>query len=100
MRNIQLKLSGKGDGHFMYKEGEMKLGEMLVKISGKMLTVFHTEVIPEAEGKGIAKTLLEEMVDYSRKNGLKVIAFCPYVLAQFKRHPEQYADIWQNKNYG
>ncbi|HSN10343.1 MAG TPA: GNAT family N-acetyltransferase [Hanamia sp.] len=100
MGNIQLKLSDKGEGHFMYKEGDKKLGEMLVNISGKMLTVFHTEVITEAEGKGLAKKLLNEMVDYSRKNDLKVIVLCPYVLAQFKRNPEQYADIWQNKNYG
>jgi predicted GNAT family acetyltransferase len=34
------------------------------------------------------------MVDHARKNGLKVIALCPFVHAQFKRHPEQYEDIW------
>ncbi len=37
------------------------------------------------------------MVDYTRKNGLKVIPLCPYVLAQLQRHPEEYADIWENK---
>lgn len=100
MENIQLKFADNGQGYFVFKEGNEKLGEMLINISDKKLTVFHTEVIPEAEGKGIAKKLLGEMVDYSRENGLKVIALCPYVLAQFKRHPEQYADIWQNKNYG
>jgi predicted GNAT family acetyltransferase len=95
MKKIQLQLGDNGCGRFIFNEGDEKLGEMIISISEKELTVFHTEVIPEAEGKGIAKALLNEMVDYSRKNDLKVIALCTYVLAQFKRHPEQYLDIWQ-----
>jgi hypothetical protein len=54
-------------------------------------------VLKTAEGKGLGKKLLEEMVNYARKNKLKVIALCPYVFAQFRRHPEEYADIWKNK---
>ena len=27
-------------------------------------------------------------------NNLIIFALCPYVLAQFKRHPGQYGDIW------
>ncbi|HEU4902844.1 MAG TPA: N-acetyltransferase [Flavisolibacter sp.] len=38
------------------------------------------------------------MVDYARKNGLKVIPLCPYVHAQFKRHPADYADVWKPDN--
>ncbi len=100
MENIQLKLTGRGRGFFVFKEDEEPLGEMEIAISEKRLIVYHTEVVQKAEGKGIARKLLNEMADYSRKNNLKVIALCPYVLAQFKHHPEQYADIWQNKNYG
>jgi uncharacterized protein len=42
-----------------------------------------------------AKKLLSAMVDYARKNQLKVLPLCPYVLAQFKRHREEYADVWE-----
>ncbi|HEU5364304.1 MAG TPA: N-acetyltransferase [Hanamia sp.] len=35
------------------------------------------------------------MVDYARTNQLKVIALCPYVLSQFKRHAEEYHDVWK-----
>jgi hypothetical protein len=42
--------------------------------------------------------MLQAMVDHARKNGLKVIPLCPYVHAQFKRHPQEYSDLWQAKD--
>ena len=94
MEAVQLKSDETGYGHFYITEGNEQLGEMEVRISGAHLTVYHTEVSEKAEGKGYAQMLLKEMVSYARKNDLKVIALCPYVHAQFKRHREEYADIW------
>jgi len=54
----------------------------------------HTEVDPAHEGKGIAHQLLDAMVAYARENKLQVVPLCPFVLAQFRRHPELYADLW------
>jgi predicted GNAT family acetyltransferase len=71
---------------------------MVISVSGSNLTVYHTEVLPQAEGRGLAKKLLVAMVDYARKNGLQVIPLCPYVHAQFKRHPGDYADLWKPDN--
>jgi predicted GNAT family acetyltransferase len=95
MNDVSLQLNEQKKGAFIIKDGDQQLGEMVVSISGKNLTVYHTEVVPEAEGKGLAKKMLQEMVDYARKNGLKVIPLCPYVHAQFRRHPDEYADLWQ-----
>lgn len=98
MDDIQLKLNDAGRGAFVIeKEGE-RLAEMEVGIQNGNLTVYHTEVTEILKGQGIASKLLATMVAYARENKLKVIALCPYVLAQFRRHPEQYADIW-NKNW-
>ena len=93
MEKIELAVNKNGRGYFLLKEAAETLGEMEIGILENELTVFHTEVIPKAEGKGIAKKLLSEMVDYSRKNNLKVRALCPFVRAQFNRHPEEYSDI-------
>lgn len=94
MDEVKLKLDEKGHGHFFILDGEEEIAEMEISISEDNLTVYHTEVLPKAEGKGLAKKLLATMVDHAQKNALKVIPLCPYVHAQFKRHPEEYADVW------
>jgi predicted GNAT family acetyltransferase len=98
MEDIKLELNEKGHGAFLVMDGEERLGEMVVSVSGKKLTVYHTEVATKAEGRGLAKKMLTGMVDYARKNDLKVIPLCPYVHAQFKRHPDDFADIWSRDN--
>ncbi len=98
MEEVQLKLSENGRGYFFIMEDEEQLGEMEISILQNELTVFHTEVRPKAEGKGVAKKLFNKMVGYSRENNLKVTAICPFVLSQFRRHPGQYDDIINTKS--
>jgi predicted GNAT family acetyltransferase len=94
MDNVKLELNENGRGAFIISENGEQLGEMMIGIVGTNLTVYHTEVDPKAEGKGYAKKLLVDMVNYARKNKMTVTALCPYVHAQFKRHADEYADIW------
>jgi predicted GNAT family acetyltransferase len=75
------------------QDGE-QMGEMMIGIADNVLTAYHTEIIPQAEGKGLARKLLDAMVAYAREHQLKVLPLCVYVHAQFKRHPEEFADIW------
>ena len=95
MDNITLK--DRKDGHkaFTIEQDGEQLGEMVVDITSDKLTVHHTEVNPDQEGKGLAGQMLTAMTDYARKFGLKVVPLCQYVHGQFKRHPEQYQDIWE-----
>lgn len=96
MNEVKLYIDEKGDGDFFISETEQKIATMQIGIHGNELTVYHTEVSETYEGKGLAKKMMLTMVDYARKNNLKVFALCPYVFAQFKRHPEEFADIWDN----
>lgn len=94
MEEVKLNLNEKNQGAFVVLDGDEQLGEMVLAIVSSDLIVYHTEVSPKAEGKGLAKLMLNAMVAYARKNSLKVIPLCPYVHAQFRRHPADYEDIW------
>jgi predicted GNAT family acetyltransferase len=94
MNPIELKLNDQKRGAFVIEEGSEKIAEMAVAVIGGNLVVYHTEVSDKLKGQGVASKLLSEMVEYAQKNSLKVVPLCPYVLAQFKRHPDQYTDIW------
>ncbi|RZK56121.1 MAG: N-acetyltransferase [Pedobacter sp.] len=89
-----LVLDKDGQGAFIMMDAEEQIGEMVLKVDEHNLIVYHTEVAPQAEGKGVAKELLNAMVAYARANNLKVVPLCPYVHAQFKRHPQDFADVW------
>lgn len=98
MHEIQLKLEPNGKGAFVIEQNGERLAEMVIAVDKQNLTVYHTEVSEKLKGKGVASKLLSTMVDYARQHQLKVIALCPFVSAQFKRHPELYSDVW-NQNW-
>ncbi|MEP7108009.1 MAG: GNAT family N-acetyltransferase [Ferruginibacter sp.] len=95
MVDVLLEQYDKGQQSFVIRNAKDKLAEMVMDISGNIITVYHTEVFPGAEGKGLGKILLKTMVEYARQNGLKVKPLCVFVQAQFKRHPDLYSDLWQ-----
>lgn len=94
---VNLKVDDQGQGAFYIMDDAEQLGEMVVNISDKALTIYHTEVSNKAQGKGLAKKMMNTMIDYARKNHFKVIPLCTYVHAQFKHHPDEYADIWNKE---
>lgn len=59
---------------------------------GKRIELVHTEVPPEAEGRGIAGALVRVALDEARERGLRVIPTCPFVRTYIQRHPE-YASL-------
>lgn len=93
MERTEIVLEGR-KGEIQLFSDDKKAGKMDISVIGKKLTVYHTEVDPEFEGKGFAKILLERLVSYARENDLKILPLCPFVHAQFKRHPEEYNDVW------
>jgi predicted GNAT family acetyltransferase len=100
MSAIELKWENDEKGAFVIEEDGERVAEMAVGVSGKNLTVYHTEVSDKLKGQGVAGKLLAAMVAYARANKLGVIALCPYVSAQFKRHPDEYSDIWKRDWHG
>jgi predicted GNAT family acetyltransferase len=71
------------DGHVAFSNYERSDG---------LLTILHTEVPKELEGRGIGSTLVRGVLDIARAQGLKVHAVCPFVKSYLDRHSE-YADL-------
>lgn len=94
METFEVVLNDKGRGELRLIADSKQAGKMDISIRKEVLTVYHTEVDPAHEGKGFAKLLLEELVHMARKDNLLIKPLCPYVHAQFKRHPTVYADVW------
>lgn len=48
----------------------------------------HTFAPPAMRGSGAATALVQRLIDDARRKGLQIVPNCPYVRAQFERHPE------------
>jgi predicted GNAT family acetyltransferase len=91
---IQFRLNDDQQGSFFINQDGRQIAELDFEIKDNVLNAYHTGVRPELEGQGIAGRLFDEMVKYAREKGYKVIPTCSYPLAKFRRHPEEFSDIW------
>ncbi|MBC2670294.1 GNAT family N-acetyltransferase [Novosphingobium piscinae] len=48
----------------------------------------HTLVPRALEGRGIARRLVDALIEDARREGFRIEPQCSYVAAQFQRHPE------------
>lgn len=71
---------------------ELKIGELTAFIEYRQtpdhITLIHTEVPQELEGKGAGTAIIEKTLDYIEKNNLKLVPLCPFVVTYLKRHPD------------
>ena len=69
-------------------DGSDKQAELTWKARGEARIANHTYTPPEARGQGIALKLVEAMIEDAREQGFTIVPQCPYVEAQFRKHPE------------
>ena len=73
-------------GAFELFEGEKKLGEVTYSRAGEsMIILDHTDVDPAFKGQGIGRTIIMELVDYARENGIKILPLCPFAASVFQK---------------
>ena len=84
----------KGTNSFYIGESEENpLAEMTYITSGeKTIIIDHTYVPKELGGQGIGKLLLKELVDWARKEDIKIKPICSYAKAQMEKN-EEYHDM-------
>ena len=54
----------------------------------------HTGVPDSLRGQGVGQALVERLVADAREDGIKIVPQCPFIKAQFGRHPE-WSDVMQ-----
>jgi uncharacterized protein len=52
----------------------------------------HTEIDPGHEGAGLGGVLVSAALDQARREGAKVLPYCPFVRSYIEHHPE-YVDL-------
>ena len=55
-----------------------------------VMVLFHTEVPPALEGRGIGATLVRAALAHAAAEGLRVRPRCSFVSAYLARHPEHH----------
>ena len=78
---------GNRGAFFMVSSGERVAEMTYQKLGDTRILIDHTEVQPRLRGQGIARSLLDAAVAWSRQNDMKISATCSYVVAQFARDP-------------
>ena len=80
------------EGRYELLVDERLVGLATYSLSGRTMTIPHSEVQPRFEGQGLGARLARFALDDARERGLRVVPRCPFVAAYIKRHPE-YADL-------
>lgn len=62
------------------------------RMSPTKIIADHTGVDDSLRGTGVGKALVEKLVADARNEGFTIMPLCPFIRAQFERHPE-WADV-------
>ena len=71
-------------------DGQLSMVEY--EASPGKIVLTHTEVPRALSGRGIAQKMVTHALDHARKNKLKVVPQCAYVMSYIEKHPE-YKDL-------
>lgn len=73
--------------------GSRVVGHVRYARSGEAITLVHTEVDPDQEGKGIGSRLAVAVLTDVTSRDLSVVVRCPFIAAYIRRHPADYPTV-------
>lgn len=87
--SIHMEATAEGGRYVATVDGLPGEAELTFTTRGPLLiSADHTGAPESLRGTGAAKTLVEHMVAEAHSRGFKIIPICPYVMAQYRKHPE------------
>lgn len=87
--------SGRYVGRIAGVDGEAEI--TFTKRGPGVISADHTGAPDSMKGTGAAMALVEYMIADARREGFKIIPICPYVKAQYRKHPD-WADVMQTRS--
>lgn len=90
MADINIEREDNGDaGRYVARiAGNDGEAEIIFQRRGpQVMSADHVGAADSMKGTGAALALVEYMVADARANGFKIIPVCPYVKAQYRKHP-------------
>jgi predicted GNAT family acetyltransferase len=88
MMKIQHEEDGMRGAFIAFSDDEQAgLISYLRSANGNM-HLMHTEVEDKFRGQSVGKNILLEIVNYARKNSIKITPVCPFTVSMFRRTAE------------
>ncbi len=79
-------------GRYVYRAEGAEAEMTYSRASDALIIIDHTGVPDAFRGKGVGVALAVHAVDRAREEGHKILPLCPFMAAQFRRHPD-WADV-------
>ena len=73
-------------------DGETRVGVAEFDAQDERWVITHTEVDPAYGGQGIARRLIEVLIEAARSDGAKIVPVCSYA-EKMMRGKEEYTDV-------
>ena len=73
-------------------DGERRVGVAEFDVQDGRWVITHTEVDPAYGGQGIARRLIEVLIEAARSSGAKIVPVCSYA-EKMMRAKEEYTDV-------
>lgn len=79
------------DERFVIRVEGRRAGYVSYRRRDGTLTLRHTEIDPEFEGRGLGGQLVSAVLDSAEEAGESVLPICPFVREYIERHPDRLA---------
>jgi len=89
MADIEIKkFDGPSRGRYVAVGDGVEAELTYSRMSAHSIIADHTGVPEALKGKGVGKALVEYLIADARATDTKIVPLCPFVKAQYQRHPE------------
>lgn len=86
MESFKFEEDAHGGAYYLYEEGA-KIGEVTFrKQGGNNISINHTYVKTQFEGKGYGKKLVDKVIEHAQTNDLNLSATCWFAVKVMESH--------------